>query len=355
MSGESVVKIKNIRELVVKYNRIMCILSVYMVFCDTHAMQLQLPVGMKRLAGVVLASGCGLVMARRYQQGGVGQRQDAPGISEFADVTVSRAYELLKQAHKGNGSVDAAFMALQSAIQSDKSVTPEFILRKHPDVLRALQQGLTPSLSYELTQKVNRGVDTDSFSCAIYGHTFLHKAAEDNEVALIEPLVRAGIDVNAREKRYSGTPLRQALMGGHVDAVRELLRLGASVEKMSLHSVWHQGAEMVPLLLEHGAELEAHAGSGCTPLMTAARNGRFDVVQSLLAAGANARAQDYRGKTALKYAMDEGIDTDPGENCCSCIKCRPDGNYAKIVGLLVPYESAKVQLYGCLRHARSEN
>jgi ankyrin repeat protein len=62
-------------------------------------------------------------------------------------------------------------------------------------------------------------------------------------------------------------------------------------------------APMVTRLLAAGADPNAALQLGETPLMTAARAGGLDVVELLLAQGADVHAQEKeRGQTALMWA-----------------------------------------------------
>lgn len=56
----------------------------------------------------------------------------------------------------------------------------------------------------------------------------LHRPAESGNAAVLDTMLACGFAVAARDKDQV-TPLHRAAMGGHVDAVRVLLRYGADV------------------------------------------------------------------------------------------------------------------------------
>ncbi|WP_165069290.1 ankyrin repeat domain-containing protein [Paludisphaera rhizosphaerae] len=72
--------------------------------------------------------------------------------------------------------------------------------------------------------------------------------------------------------------------------------------------VRERSLEMIGMLLDHGADVEARdPADGHTPLMCAAEMGREDVVRALLKAGAKVDARDDRhGRTALHWAARAG-------------------------------------------------
>ena len=61
---------------------------------------------------------------------------------------------------------------------------------------------------------------------------------------------------------------------------------------------------MIGALLAAGAEVNARASYGVTPLHAAAANGTPAVIAALLAAGADASVVDDDGKTAFDHAED---------------------------------------------------
>src|SRR3546814_2567226 len=63
-------------------------------------------------------------------------------------------------------------------------------------------------------------------------------------------------------------------------------------------------ADIVALLLEHGARVDEENRDGRTPLMTAAIKGHLPAVRTLIDAGADVTRSDYTGRTALDLARE---------------------------------------------------
>ncbi len=68
------------------------------------------------------------------------------------------------------------------------------------------------------------------------------------------------------------------------------------------------GMDMVKLLTSYGADVNASALDGTTPLMLAAQNEKLDVVDYLLAQSANASAKDSKELTALDYSRNGKVE-----------------------------------------------
>ena len=59
----------------------------------------------------------------------------------------------------------------------------------------------------------------------------LHRPAESGNAAVLETMLGCGFEPEAKDKD-NVTPLHRAAMGGHVDAVRVLLKYGADVNAL---------------------------------------------------------------------------------------------------------------------------
>ncbi|KAL9943972.1 hypothetical protein ACHAO3_008768 [Verticillium nonalfalfae] len=124
------------------------------------------------------------------------------------------------------------------------------------------------------------------------------QASQNNYAKIVALLLSKGADANANGP--SGCALYLAARGGHVDVCKMLLENGAvanvsTTEFASPLSVAVETGklELVQLLLDHGAEIEAvFKGTGDddtkdTPLTIAARQGLTEIVELLLERGAN--------------------------------------------------------------------
>lgn len=104
----------------------------------------------------------------------------------------------------------------------------------------------------------------------------------------------------------SNTALMMAAFRNNKPAVLALLAKGAQVNRAgwtALHYAAVGGsAEIVRILLEHHADIDAKAPGDLTPLMLAAREGQEAAAQLLLEAGANATLKSGEGLTAAQVA-----------------------------------------------------
>jgi ankyrin repeat protein len=62
-----------------------------------------------------------------------------------------------------------------------------------------------------------------------YGWTLLHVAAHAGQAAVVDALLRLGLDVDAREQGDNTTAMHWAAAGGHLDVVRRLVEAGGDV------------------------------------------------------------------------------------------------------------------------------
>ena len=103
------------------------------------------------------------------------------------------------------------------------------------------------------------------------------------------------------------SPLMLAALKGQTAICMQLLERDADVNKTgwtALHYAATGGhPEVVRLLLDHYAYIDAESPNGSTPLMMAALYGNADTVQLLLDAGADVKVKNAQGLTALDFAQ----------------------------------------------------
>ncbi len=181
----------------------------------------------------------------------------------------------------------------------------------------------------------------------------IHKAAEIGNIDAVKDHLEAGVNVNERD-RYRVTPLDaaeqvdenaspeiiaakkeiakllrengamtseelyaewskllDAIKVGNIEAVKESLAAGAEVNYWSWSfplgvAAWNGHTDIVELLINEGANVNMHAGTGDTALHSAARNGNVEIVILLLDAGADVNDVNNPEWTPLHNAAQNG-------------------------------------------------
>lgn len=142
------------------------------------------------------------------------------------------------------------------------------------------------------------------------GQTALHIALKDEgESAMRSLLMHPGLDVNAANAAGE-TPLMLAALKGRLDWVRALAQRGAHINREGWSPLHYacSGPDrgVVAWLLANGAQLEARAPNGTTPLMMASGYGGLSTAEALLKTGADAAAVNDAGLTAAHFAERAG-------------------------------------------------
>ena len=122
----------------------------------------------------------------------------------------------------------------------------------------------------------------DSESVTEKGWTALHLACKRGYPAVVQLLINAGANLGAKEISHNWTAL-------HFAALQWSLGNCPMCLSVPVH-LWT--CMRIPL--------------GATPLLLACQEGHLEIVQALLAAGANLRARTLRGHAALHYASKNG-------------------------------------------------
>jgi ankyrin repeat protein len=186
------------------------------------------------------------------------------------------------------------------------------------------------------------GVDPDAWNAT--HAAAIHLAASAKHTEVVRALLEGGADVDRREEGLGNTALIDALLRSDEETARLLIEHGADVALASRGrtplqlAAGHGIASLVRLLIERGAVARAreerhvvaalHSAAragrtevvevllaagvptdaglpGFTAFMQAAWKGKLETAQLLLAAGADPNAVSVTGKTALAYAREE--------------------------------------------------
>ena len=147
------------------------------------------------------------------------------------------------------------------------------------------------------------------------GETVLHKAASKDQHAVLKTLIDAKADVKARNKN-DATPLMVACSFSRVYNIQPLLKAGADVNAVAGRSKttammnaidsYHGNAdthqEIVDMLIKGGADVNQKDHDGNTALHKVARKDQSPVLQILIDAKADVNARNKEEETPLMVA-----------------------------------------------------
>ena len=167
------------------------------------------------------------------------------------------------------------------------------IIRNDPDTIQAL---------------VRRGFDPNTTDAK--GAPGLVLALQLGSLEAFEALLKApGIKVEQRN-RQGESPLMIAAIKGQLREARQLIEREADINKTGwtpLHyaasGVEDLHTQMIALLLENHAYIDAASPNGSTPLMLAAQYGTRANAQLLLTEGADPTIKNQLGLTAVDFAL----------------------------------------------------
>jgi hypothetical protein len=155
-----------------------------------------------------------------------------------------------------------------------------------------------------VAELLNRGFDPNTVSES--GQVALYLAMREDcpkvaAVLLSSPALK--IDAT---NAVGETALMMAALKGRLDWAKKLLDRGAQVQKPGWSPVHYAASgpssELLALLLDRGADVNARAPNGSTPLMMAASFGTEDSVKLLVQRGADKRLLNDRNLSAADLA-----------------------------------------------------
>lgn len=152
-------------------------------------------------------------------------------------------------------------------------------------------------------------------------------AGGSNQLTVVEALIAAGADVNAKRARDGATPLHVAMDSLAEASARLLVSAGADVSEgdeagtTPLYKCVSQlgSAPLLCLLVEAGADPNRPACDGATPLTRAVVDGSLDMVAALLSVGADPSVRDKAGRTAKDLCLARADTSSEARQATACM------------------------------------
>ena len=149
------------------------------------------------------------------------------------------------------------------------------------------------------------------------GYHLLYDALDNKHTEVAKLLLTNGSKVNSEVGLHVNTPLHFAVRNGDIEIVKMLLDRGADVDAINLYNVTplhiaveSKKVEIVELLLNHGACVNARNCNSSTPLLLAAKEDSEEIVKLLLKHGADVNSAytctSSEGYTPLCLAVKGG-------------------------------------------------
>jgi len=198
--------------------------------------------------------------------------------------------------------------ALTIAAEKGRTDVVDYLINQGADLGRDAEQALNLASANNhagVVSLLSRFVTPDDKTA----RAALDAAAYDGDVATVLALLQR-FDVSDGQ---GDKAMMTAISRGHLDVVKLLVEQGVSVNVASnedtglLLALWYKHPEIFNYLLQKGADINATTPQlGRSPLHQAAAHHRLDVVQALIAHGADINRVDKQGNTPLMTVVRSG-------------------------------------------------
>ena len=221
------------------------------------------------------------------------------------DVATASAFDILSKDKKSHfdEEIDARIENLVTAgldTASSRALVSNYHRKRANDLLHDIGMDISTE-EFEKDEALLRLTAIKSGS---------HLSSKFDITFTVRSLLDQGANANAKDSKSEASALMRASANGHRDIVQLLCEQDADVNakdkegNTALHlAVVSGNTAVVELLLKQGANIEATERKfGSTALMHAAWFGRNSIVVILLQAGAIVSRRNYQGGTALAFA-----------------------------------------------------
>ena len=241
---------------------------------------------------------------------------DLVAAAKSGDLASVRAL-LEKHAHANAAEVDGT-TALDWSVRGGSIPIAGLLLRSGANPNAANRYGVTPlSLAAGagdapmLAVLLRAGADVKKADASLPdGEKLLMLAARTGSVEAVQALIQGGLDVKATEPRTGTTALMWAALENRPFVIEALLKAGAEINARSkLTQFPHTPPAVIGDALEAG---QSYVGQtplpkgGWTALMYAAREGALEASRTLAQSGADLNITDPEGTSALEFAIING-------------------------------------------------
>jgi ankyrin repeat protein len=162
-----------------------------------------------------------------------------------------------------------------------------------------------------IKELLNKGAKVDEPNVGKWSATPLYWSLSDCKYEAAELLLKKGANANSAES-FGLAPLHLAVCCKDADLsfIEHLIQKGADVNFKNTSDGWRSlhyaiscgSDDMARLLIEQGADVNAIADDGTTPLILAAKNDSVFIAKLLLEKGADVNWRDMKKKNAMSYA-----------------------------------------------------
>ena len=183
-----------------------------------------------------------------------------------------------------------------------------------------------------------------------HNNSALHKAAESNNGEIATILLSKGAEVNLTNGVTKETPLFKAATMGHKEVAQILIAGGASIEEKSLDVISY--FVLLGFPSKTGPIYEVSNELGHTPIFTAVRHGRIEIVRLLEKCGADINEKCSYDRTEKETPLDAALGIRELEiakfliskNAKLAIELTNEGGVSAVYSSLKFFESAGLNL-----------